>query len=69
MSQEIDDSIEAIRSTGLWVTDEGYLNNFLGVNIKKNLNGTIEMSQPNLINQILADLGYNIPNIKTKDTP
>ena len=40
-TQEIDNSRESIRSTGIQFTEKGDLNNFLGVKNKKHHNGTI----------------------------
>ena len=42
----------------LKITVEGDLQDFLGVNIQRK-NGTIHLTQPNLINQILDDLRMN----------
>ena len=65
---EIDDIIKQMETIGLNVTDEGSLEDFLGVNISTNDDGTIEMKQPHLIDQILKDL--KMPNnIKGKPTP
>ena len=41
---------------GLKIMVEGNIGDFLGVNIKKWPNGTIEMMQPQLIEQVLTDL-------------
>ena len=40
------------------VTDEGNLNDFLGVNIHRHEDGSIELTQPHLIEQILRDLNF-----------
>ena len=45
--KDITDTIKAIRGTGLKIKDEGELKIFLGVNIRKHDNGSIEMTQPN----------------------
>ena len=51
------------------ITDEGTLSDYLGaVEIKPLPNGTIKLSQPQMINSILKDLGFNI-RTKTKPTP
>ena len=41
------------------MTDEGDLSDYLGVKIEQLPNGTIKLTQPHLIKQILADLGFN----------
>jgi len=40
------------------MTDEGDLSDYLGVKIERLENGTIKLSQPHLIKQILSDLGF-----------
>ena len=52
----IDQAITAIKSTGLTVTDEGTIEDFLGVNITRTNQNTIHLHQPHLIDQILSDL-------------
>ena len=47
---------------------ERYLQGFLGVNIDKRLDGSIHMSQPHLIDQIITDLRITDDNVKVKDT-
>ena len=39
------------------LTDEGGVNSYLVMNVKKYPNGTITMSQPEIINKILNSLG------------
>ena len=51
------------------ITVEGDLQDFLGVNIDQRSDGSIHMSQPHLIDQILKDLRMSDDNVKTKDTP
>ena len=50
------------------MTDEGTLGDYLGVKIDYLDNGTIKLSQPHLIQQILDDLGFN-ERTGTKATP
>jgi hypothetical protein len=50
------------------MTDEGTLGDYLGVKIDYLENGTIKLSQPHLIQQILDDLGFN-ERTGTKPTP
>ena len=47
--REIDDIINDIRSIGLDITDEGDIQDFLGIHIQKRPDGTIKLSQPHLI--------------------
>ena len=50
------------------IIDEGRLNDFLGVNITKHADGSVELTQPRLIEQILRDLNLQ-DNTKVKNTP
>jgi hypothetical protein len=50
------------------MTDEGDLSDYLGVKVDYLPNGTIKLSQPHLIQQILDDLGFN-ERTGTKPTP
>jgi hypothetical protein len=57
------------------VTDEGKIGDYLGVKIKQRTDGTIKLTQPHMINQILEDLNL-LPGqnggryaAKTCDTP
>jgi Reverse transcriptase (RNA-dependent DNA polymerase)/GAG-pre-integrase domain len=50
------------------ITDEGTLDEYLGVKVEHLPNGTIKLSQPQLIQQILDDLGLN-GRTTTKDSP
>ena len=51
------------------ITVEGDLEDFLGINIQKKIDGTIELTQPHLIDSIIEDLKLNDDLVKTKDTP
>ena len=53
---KIDDIISDMRKAKLNITEEGKLEDFLGVNIEQIPDGTIHLTQPHLINQILDDL-------------
>ena len=66
---EIDQVIKDLRTAKLDITVEGYLQDFLGVNIDKRPDGSMHMSQPHLIDQILKDLRMTDDNVKVKDTP
>jgi hypothetical protein len=50
------------------VTDEGDLQEYLGVLVEKQAHGHIKLSQPQLIAQILDDLWFN-SRTKPKQTP
>ena len=50
------------------ITDEGELNDFLGINVTRQGDGTVELTQPKLIEQILNDLIIQ-DNTKPKPTP
>ncbi len=54
--EEINTVIRQIKATGLKVTEEGNLEDFLGVNIHKDGSGAITFSQPHLIDKILQAL-------------
>ena len=56
VKSDINAAVQVMKDAGLTVTDEGMLDNFLGVNIDRQNNGTIKLSQPKLIDQILSDL-------------
>lgn len=66
---EIDQVVKDMRSTGLELTIEGDLADFLGVNIDRKDDGSIHLTQPHLINSILKDLNMLNDNVKPKDTP
>lgn len=72
-NKEIDKIIQQLRDHKFDVQDEGQIEDFLGVRIRHNRNGTIEMSQPHLIQQILQDLNLEPPigaiNKTSKYTP
>ena len=53
---EIDDILKQIRKDKLDITEEGTLGYFLGVNIDRKPNGTIHLTQPHLIDNILGYL-------------
>ena len=60
--------IEDLENTGLQITDEGDISDFLGVNIQREWDN-FHLTQPRLIESILEDLGLLEPGAKTKDTP
>jgi hypothetical protein len=58
-----------IKASGLNLTVEGDISNFLGVKIKRQSGVTIHMTQPQIIGSILEDLPLDGPNVATKNTP
>ena len=66
---ELEKVIEEIKASGLNITVEGDLQDFLGVRIDRNEDGTIALTQPQLIDQILSDLRMQDEDVRTKDTP
>ena len=67
--QEINETIERMKRAKLDLTVEGELTNFLGVNIERKADGTIHLTQPKLIEQILQDLRMTDQKTHTKTTP
>ena len=63
---ELDKVIQDMGSTGLELTKEGDLSDFLGVNIERKVDSTVLLTQPQLINQILSDLNFQGENVSTK---
>ena len=50
------------------IMDEGDLNDFLVINVTRKPDGTVELTQPKLIERILSVLNVQ-PSTKTKRTP
>jgi hypothetical protein len=67
--KEIDQVVKDLKMANLNVTDEGDIQDFLGVNIDKKEDGTIHLTQPHLVDQILKDLNMTQDNVKPKPTP
>ena len=67
--KEIDDCIKAIQATGLKITVEGDIKDFLGVNIEQKSDGMTTFSQPHLIDKVLKALRLDDVKTMTKDTP
>jgi hypothetical protein len=61
-NKEIDKIIKQLKEHNFDVQDEGQIEDFLGVRIQHKKDGTIEMSQPHLVQQILQDLALLPPN-------
>ena len=66
---EVDEIIRQMKKVKLNITDEGDVEDFLGVNIEHSDDGSIVLSQPHLIDQILKDLNMANENVKVKETP
>jgi hypothetical protein len=66
---EINQIIEDMKKAGLKLTVEGDISDFLGVHVERKSDGTIHLTQPQLIDQILQDLRLDGPDVATKDTP
>jgi hypothetical protein len=58
-----------MKKAKLDITIEGDLQDFLGVNIEQKEDGTIHLTQPHLIDQILEDLRLDQDHVKEKTTP
>jgi len=67
--KEIDSTIRLIKQTGLDLTIEGNLSDFLGIHIDRDENGQYTMSQPVLIDKILTDLRLHDDSVKAKPIP
>ena len=65
----LDKVLQQMCKVKLGITEEGTLEDFLGVNINLIQDGTINLTQPHLIYLILKDLNLLGPNVKTKDIP
>jgi hypothetical protein len=67
---EIDRLIDELQKKAkLSITVEGDLADFLGVSIDRRSDGTIHLSQPHHIDQILDDLRLKGTNVKSRSTP
>ena len=51
------------------VTDEGEIDDYLGVKIQCQENNLITLTQPHLIDSILKDVQLDLPNVTTKPYP
>ena len=68
--QELEEIVDRIRATGLDITDEGTIDDFLGVKIERDqAAGTVTLSQPHLAESILKDLRLDGDNVQVRDTP
>lgn len=67
--KELQRILQLIQSTGLNITTDSGIDDFLGVTIERSDNGTIQLTQRRLIKSILQDLGLDKENVTTKSTP
>ena len=67
--EEINQIIRDIKRAKLQITEEGDIQDFLGVNITQREDGSIELTQPHLIQQILEYLRLDKDDASTKMVP
>jgi len=67
--QEIEEILEDMKKAKLDITVEGDICDFLGVKIDRRPDGTIHLTQPHLIEQILEEVRLDGDNVTTKLTP
>jgi len=61
--------VEDMKVVELKITIEGIIANFLGVNIKRDRQGNIHLTQPQLIDSIFKELNLDRDKVKGKLTP
>jgi hypothetical protein len=66
--EEINRLKKELITAGFNIEDMGTLNEYLGVKVTHNENGTIMLAQPHMIQQILDDLSFQ-PSTSSKATP
>ena len=66
---EINQVIKEIQEARLNITVEGTIKDFLGVNIEHQKDGTIEFTQPHLIDKVLSALRLDGKTVDSKDVP
>ena len=64
----IDSEIQSLKSS-YFLTDEGPLKDYLGTRFVRAEDGTIEMTQPKMIERVLEIVGLNKEGVKMHDTP
>jgi hypothetical protein len=64
---EIDRAVEEL-AKHFNITDQGQIDDYLGVKVERRADGSIKLSQPHLIDSILNDLKFR-DEVKPKDTP
>ena len=68
-SKEVDQIIKDTKKVKLDITIKGDPQDFLGVNIDRNSDGSIHLNQPHLIDHIIKDLLLEDEQVTTKPTP
>ena len=66
---ELNKTIQDIKDASLDITVEGDLEDFLGIQMDRRPDGTIHMSQPHLIKQIMKDIKVDPVKLNPKPTP
>ena len=66
---EIDEVIKLIKGTGLKITEEGTIDDFVGVHIHRTPEGAFELLQETLIKSILSNLHLDQESTTSKRTP
>jgi hypothetical protein len=66
---ELDHIVEDMQKVGLKLSVDGDVSDFLGVKIHHESDGTIHLTQPQIIDSILRDLHLTSDNVKTRQTP
>ena len=66
--EEIEQVLKDLKKENLEVTNEGNIEDLLGVNIESK-EGNIKLSQPHLIEQVIKDLGLNHDKVLSKPIP
>ena len=65
---KVDKAIEDLRKANLDIEDQGDITDYLGINFTYQKDGTIIMSQPQLVDQIIHDVKLK-PNSHLPSTP
>jgi hypothetical protein len=65
---KIQQAFEDLKARGYDMTDEGDLKDYLGVDVDRRSDGTVHLTQPKMINQILRDVFFN-ERTKPKENP
>lgn len=65
-NEEIDQVVKDLKKAKLNVTDEGDIKDFLRVNIDKQQDGSVKLTQPHLVDKILKDLNMSNGNVKNR---
>ena len=68
-NQEVDNIIQELRDRHFTLTDEGNVDAYLGVQVERERDGHLNITQPFLIKRIINPLGNLIIDANTKRTP